>query len=143
MDQLKTNFIPRGKFDKHIYKINYIIDPLVQSEEYLGNFKDNFSVIDDKQLNDINNSGPFMGNYTIKPLILPYSRQIYKPFTEDKPSYFKLGDPYIPNNGSNLNRNGDNHPIMPFNAIDLYKDDIYTKIKKLSMNQISRLNGNN
>ena len=60
MDQLKTNFIPRGKFDKHIYKINYIIDPLVQSEEYLGNFKDNFSVIDDKQLNDINN---FCENY--------------------------------------------------------------------------------
>jgi hypothetical protein len=156
MNNLKTNFIPRGLFDKNVgssiksdltileepdvYRNNNMMDNRVQSNDFLGNFADNFYVLDNSK-NDIIASGIFMSNYGIKPLPIPYSRQIYKPFDDSK--YFELGDPYIPSRGSNLNKSGDNHPIMPFNAIDLIEDTIYKKIKGLSMEETNVLNRNN
>jgi len=137
MNSLKTNFVPRGLFDKNVYRNNTDIDNRVQSKEFLGNFTDNFSVLDNSK-NDIITSGIFMANYAMAPFPIPYSRQIYKPYDNSK--YFELGDSYVPSNGSNLNRPGDNHPIMPFNAIDLMKDDIYDKIKGLKMADTNILN---
>jgi len=140
MNHLKTNFVPRGLFDKNVYRNNNAIDNRVQSNDFLGNFTDNFYVLDNSK-NNIISSGIFMANYGMAPFSVPFSRQIYKPFDNSK--YFELGDPYMPSKGSNLHRPGDNHPIMPFNAIDLMEDNIYKKIKKIDIKETNVLNRNN
>ena len=40
IDITNTNFVPRGKFDKNIYR-NSDIDERLQTFNFLGNFKDN------------------------------------------------------------------------------------------------------
>jgi len=163
-NNLKMNFIPRGNFDKNIYSSFYrkdvgspssnkYIDDSVQTTKFLGHFKDNFSVIDDKDINNIDSQGTFMGNYTLRAFPLLYSRQVFQPIFENKNietnnishgmDYFKLGDPMVGGHGSNINAPGSNLHIHPFNAIDLYKNDIYTKIKNSDINPVSRLEKNN
>ena len=120
-----TNFVPRGKFDKNVYR-SPEIDPRTQAVEFLGNFKQNFEVADDKSINNMDNSGPFLHNYTLSPYPIQYSRQIYEPIFENKnpetnniahsDNFFKFGDPVFGAHGSNLNAPGSNQHKVPFNA---------------------------
>ena len=122
MSQLRTNFIPKGKFDKNIYIENNDIDPRVQTKEFLGNFVDNFMIRDNIDKNSIEQNGIFMSNYGLSPQPIKYARY-------DRS--FKLSDTYIPPDGSNLN--GFGKPIHPLNALDLYEDIIYKKMKSLDL----------
>jgi len=120
----RTNFVPRGKFDRNVYR-SPDIDPRTQTIEFLGNFKDNFTVVDDKDINDIDKSGPFGANYSLAPFPIPYSRQIFQPIFENKnpetdniahtDKFFKFGDPVFGAHGSNLNAPGSNQHKTPFN----------------------------
>jgi len=139
--KIKTNYIPRGKFDKNIYR-SQGLDPQVQTPEFLGNFKDNFTVVDDKDINDIEKSGSFMSNYSLNSLPIPYSRQIFQPTFENKNpetdniahtnNYFKLEDPVFGAHGSNLNAPGSNQHKFPFNEIDLLEDSVSKLFKNIT-----------
>ena len=75
--KLKTTYIPRGKYDKNEYN-KLDIDERTQSSEFLGNFKQNFDLTKNASLNDFNNSGNFMTNYTMSPHPIQYSLEIYE-----------------------------------------------------------------
>jgi len=146
----RTNFIPRGKFDKNIYR-DREIDERTQTLNFLGNFKDNFSVVDDKDINSIENSGPYMANYSLAPFPLQYSRQINSPIFDNKNietnninhtnNYFKLGDPVFGAHGSNLNAPGSNQHKTPFNELDLLENSVDELFRNVSSDTVNTMIG--
>jgi len=144
----RMNFIPRGKFDKIVYR-NEDIDERTQTLKFLGNFKDNFSVVDDKDINDIAKSGTFMANYSLAPQPLPYSRQINEPIFENKPietnniahsdNFFQLGNPVFGAHGSNLNAPGSNQHKTPFNELNLLQNSVDELFKKVDTNIVNTM----
>jgi len=143
------NFVPRGKYDTNVYRKNEDIDERVQTLQFLGNFKDNFSVVDNNDINDITKSGTFMANYSLHPQPLPYSRQIYEPIFENKPietnniahsdNFFKLGDPVFGAHGSNLNAPGSNQHKTPFNELNLLQDSVDELFRKVDENTVNQM----
>ena len=110
---LKMNFVPRGNFDINTYT-NYEYIDNNNDNKKTGKLKDYNEVMDNKDIK-ISSQGEFMGNYTMRPNSVLYSRQIYR-------SEF-----FAP----------------PSNSINFNKDGIYEIIKNTNINPNSRLEKNN
>lgn len=141
MDRSKT-FIQKGHYDTNNYRQpnNDLSenDRIEQSKLYSGPYV-NFKLTDQ-----------IIGDRVIVPIDIPYSRQIYRPnFNDNYPNdnnirhsdeYFKLGDPYVPLRGSNLNAPGSNNPKFQYNSIDLLQDGINELFKTIDEETITKIN---
>lgn len=133
----RPNYIRKGQFDKNNYKTNQdtYIDPKTQSVESLGIFKDNFSL-----------QPPNEDIFALKPIPILYSRQTNQASFNQlnnnisaSNQEFKLGDPYIPAHGSNLNRPGTNNPKFGYNQIDLMEDGVADLFRKIDNNKVTNI----
>jgi len=127
--------IPKGIYDKTNYQTQHMTDTRTQNLPMMGDLQDQNH-----------------GKDNIHPIMIPYSRQIYKAnympsnlspstinnvsqtFDKDaKEEPFKLGDTYTRAHGSNINLYSAN-AVLPNYQLDLIKDDVSSMFRQLHKN---------
>ena len=115
--------IRKGTFDNTIYRKDIL--GVYDSIPVSAPFRDNFKLTTEQNT-----------EYgLLDPIQMPFSRQIYKPDLTNKnlshtPNFYKLGDPYNPPHGSNLN-GPLGKPQQPYTAYDLIDNDVTELLKNM------------
>ena len=84
----------------------------------------------------------------MRPLSIPFSIQTNEPSLNESNNMskttneFKLGNPYVPPHGSNLNAPGSNNPKHSYNQINILEDGIADLFRNISSEKISSITNN-